>query len=97
MRRRTIHRALNDIPGISCVEPAGAFYAFPNVSGTGIPAKTLEVELLEKAGVATIAGTSFGRFGEGYLRLSYANSQENIRAALERIAGYLADQEARSA
>ncbi|WP_193370528.1 pyridoxal phosphate-dependent aminotransferase [Pelagibius marinus] len=97
MRRRTIHRALNDIPGISCVEPAGAFYAFPNVSGTGIDAKTLEVKLLEQAGVATIAGTSFGRFGEGYLRLSYANSQDNIRAALERIAVYLADQQARSA
>ncbi|MEO3430017.1 pyridoxal phosphate-dependent aminotransferase [Pelagibius sp. CAU 1746] len=97
MRRRTIHRVLNDIPGVSCVEPAGAFYAFPNVSGTGIPAKTLEVELLEQAGVATIAGTSFGRFGEGYLRLSYANSQENIRAALDRIAGYLGNREARSA
>ena len=97
MRRRQIHRALNAIPGVSCVDPAGAFYAFPNIAGTGIPAKTLEVELLEKAGVATIAGTSFGRHGEGYLRLSYANSQDNIRAALERIAGHLAEREARSA
>ena len=97
MRRRTIHRALNDIPGISCVEPAGAFYAFPNIAGTGIPAKTLEVELLEKAGVATIAGTSFGSYGEGYLRLSYANSEDNIRAALDRIADFLAAREARSA
>ncbi|MEQ8357751.1 MAG: pyridoxal phosphate-dependent aminotransferase [Kiloniellaceae bacterium] len=97
MRRRTIHRALNDIPGISCIEPAGAFYAFPNISGTGIAAKTLEVELLEKAGVATIAGTSFGRHGEGYLRLSYANSQDNIRKALTRIAEHLAEREARSA
>jgi aspartate/methionine/tyrosine aminotransferase len=97
MRRRTIHRALNGIPGISCVEPAGAFYAFPNISGTGIQAKALEVELLEKAGVATIAGTSFGRHGEGFLRLSYANSQENIKAALERIAGYLAERQVRSA
>ena len=97
MRRRTIHRALNSIPGISCVEPAGAFYAFPNISGTGIRAKALEVELLEKAGVATIAGTSFGRHGEGFLRLSYANSQENIKAALERIAGYLAERQVRSA
>ena len=97
MRRRLIHRALNQIPGISCVEPAGAFYAFPNISGTGIRAKTLEVELLEQAGVATIAGTSFGRFGEGFLRLSYANSQDNIRKALERIADYLAQREARSA
>jgi aspartate/methionine/tyrosine aminotransferase len=97
MRRRTIHRALNQIPGISCVEPAGAFYAFPNISGTGIRAKTLEVELLEQAGVATIAGTSFGRFGEGFLRLSYANSQDNIRKALQRIADYLAQRETRSA
>jgi len=97
MRRRTIHRSLNEIPGISCVEPAGAFYAFPNISGTGIRAKTLEVELLEKAGVATIAGTSFGRFGEGYLRLSYANSQDNILAALERTGNYLAERGVRSA
>ncbi|WP_420348355.1 pyridoxal phosphate-dependent aminotransferase [Pelagibius sp.] len=89
VRRRAIHGALNGIPGMSCVEPAGAFYAFPNISGTGVPAKTLEVELLEEAGVATIAGTSFGRFGEGYLRLSYANSLENIRLALERIRHHL--------
>jgi len=89
VRRRAIHGALNGIPGISCVEPAGAFYAFPNISGTGVPAKTLEVELLEDAGVATIAGTSFGRFGEGYLRLSYANSLENIRLALDRIRHHL--------
>jgi aspartate/methionine/tyrosine aminotransferase len=97
MRRRLIHRSLNAIPGVSCIDPAGAFYAFPNIAGTGIPAKTLEVELLERAGVATIAGTSFGRHGEGYLRLSYANSQDNIRAALERVASYLAEREVRSA
>ena len=89
VRRRAIHGALNALPGVSCVEPAGAFYAFPNISGTGIAAKTLELELLEEAGVATIAGTSFGRFGEGYLRLSYANSLENIRLALERIGDHL--------
>jgi aspartate/methionine/tyrosine aminotransferase len=97
MRRRLIHRSLNGLPGVSCVEPAGAFYAFPNISATGIAAKTLEVDLLEKAGVATIAGTSFGRHGEGYLRLSYANSQDNIRAALERIGNHLAARPARSA
>ena len=97
MRRRTIHRELNALPGVSCVEPAGAFYAFPNISGSGIAAKALEVDLLEQAGVATIAGTSFGSYGEGYLRLSYANSQENIRAALERIGSFLAAREARSA
>jgi aspartate/methionine/tyrosine aminotransferase len=97
MRRRSIHRSLNTLPGVSCIEPAGAFYAFPNISGTGIAAKALEVELLEKAGVATIAGTSFGRHGEGYLRVSYANSQDNIHAALERIGTYLAERTARSA
>ena len=97
MRRRLIHRELNALPGISCVEPAGAFYAFPNITGTGIAAKALEVDLLEQAGVATIAGTSFGRHGEGYLRLSYANSQDNIRTALGRIGDYLTDRPARSA
>src|SRR3546814_11371252 len=87
MRRRFIHRALNALPGVSCVDPAGAFYAFPNITGTGIASKTLEVELLDKAGVATIAGTSFGRHGEGFLRLSYANSLDNIKAAVDRLAG----------
>lgn len=91
MRRRYIHRALNELPGVSCIDPAGAFYAFPNIAGTGIPAKALEVDLLEKAGVATIAGTSFGRHGEGYLRLSYANSRENIETAIARIGDYLAE------
>ncbi|NIA67256.1 pyridoxal phosphate-dependent aminotransferase [Pelagibius litoralis] len=97
VRRRAIHGALNSLPGISCVEPAGAFYAFPNITGTGIPAKTLELELLEEAGVATIAGTSFGRFGEGYLRLSYANSLENIRESLERIRGHLENRQSGAA
>jgi aspartate aminotransferase len=97
MRRRFIHRALNALPGVSCIEPAGAFYAFPNIAGTGIRAKTLEVELLEQAGVATIAGTSFGRHGEGFLRLSYANSLDNIKAALERFGEHLAAREIRSA
>jgi len=91
MRRRYIHRALNALPGVSCIDPAGAFYAFPNIAGTGIPAKALEVDLLEKAGVATIAGTSFGRHGEGYLRVSYANSRENIEAAIARIGNHLAE------
>src|SRR3546814_1356702 len=80
MRRRFIHRALNALPGVSCVDPAGAFYAFPNITGTGIASKTLEVELLDKAGVATIAGTSFGRHRseehtselQSLMRISYA-------------------------
>ena len=81
--------ALNRLPGVSCIAPAGAFYAFPNVSKVGRAAKTIERGLLEEAGVATIAGTSFGRYGEGYLRLSYANSVENIRAAMERMGDWL--------
>ncbi len=89
-RRRFVHEALNAIPAISCVEPAGAFYAFPNIAGTGRSAKSLETQLLEEAGVATIAGTSFGRYGEGYLRISYANSLENIGEALERVRKVLA-------
>ncbi|MCH7795003.1 MAG: pyridoxal phosphate-dependent aminotransferase [Proteobacteria bacterium] len=93
-RRRVVIEELNAIPGISCIAPGGAFYAFPNITGTGIAAKELEVRLLEEAGVATVAGTSFGRFGEGYLRLSYANSVDNIRAAMDRIRTWLAERAA---
>mgnify|MGYP001015426410 CR=1 FL=1 len=88
-RRRLVVDRLNAIDGVGCVAPGGAFYAFPNITGTGMAAKTLEVELLEQAGVATLAGTSFGRHGEGYLRLSYANSLENIAEALDRIERHL--------
>jgi aspartate/methionine/tyrosine aminotransferase len=88
-RRGIIVRELNNIPGFSCVDPSGAFYAFPNIGKTGIPAKKLELALLEEVGVAVIAGTSFGAFGEGYLRFSYANSVDNIRAACERIRTWL--------
>ncbi len=84
-RRRVIVSELNQIPGFRCVEPGGAFYAFPNVTGTGLDAKTLQDRLLNDAGVATIAGTSFGAHGEGYLRFSYANSTENIKEAIRRI------------
>ncbi len=89
-RRRVVIEELNAIQGISCVAPGGAFYAFPNITKTGIPAKEREVKLLEEAGVATVAGTSFGRFGEGYLRLSYANSLDNLREAMARIRAWLA-------
>jgi aspartate/methionine/tyrosine aminotransferase len=88
-RRGIIVRELNTIPGFSCVDPSGAFYAFPNISKTGFAAKKLELALLEEVGVAVIAGTSFGAFGEGYLRFSYANSVDNIRAACERIRSWL--------
>ncbi|MCL4768465.1 MAG: pyridoxal phosphate-dependent aminotransferase [Hyphomicrobiaceae bacterium] len=84
-RRRAIVPMLNQLPGVSCVEPGGAFYAFPNITGTGMSAKALQSRMLEEAGVATVAGTSFGIHGEGYIRFSYANSIENIRAAIQRI------------
>ncbi len=84
-RRRVIVEGLNQIPGFSCRNPGGAFYAFPNIKQTGIDSGTLQRRILDEAGVATIAGTSFGAFGEGYLRFSDANSRENIRKALDRI------------
>src|SRR5262245_3662375 len=88
-RRRTVVDGLNRLPGISCVTPKGAFYAFPNIAGTGWKAKKLASALLEEAGVALIGGPDFGILGEGYLRLSYANSEENILRAIERIAEFL--------
>ncbi|MDW3207418.1 MAG: pyridoxal phosphate-dependent aminotransferase [Alphaproteobacteria bacterium] len=88
-RRKATVAALNDLPGVSCVDPGGAFYAFPNISGTGLDARTLQDKLLTEAHVAAIAGTSFGIHGEGYLRISYANSQENILRAIERIGDFL--------
>ena len=89
-RRRVIVDGLNDIPGISCVEPGGAFYAFPNITGTGLASDVVQARLLEAAGVAVISGTSFGAYGEGYLRFSYASSLDSIRAALDRVRQCLA-------
>jgi aspartate/methionine/tyrosine aminotransferase len=94
-RRELIVAALNSLPGIGCVRPGGAFYAFPNVTGTGLDARTLQSKLLEEAGVATVAGTSFGEFGEGYLRFSYASSPEGISEAIERIRKLLGNLAAR--
>ena len=88
-RRRIVVDGLNALPGVSCVEPAGAFYAFPNVTGTGLDARTLQTELLHEARVAMLAGTAFGAHGEGHMRVSYANSRENLALALERVAAYL--------
>jgi aspartate/methionine/tyrosine aminotransferase len=89
-RRTAIVAGLNALPGITCVEPQGAFYAFPNVTGTGRTSKELQNELLLDAGVATVAGTAFGAFGEGYVRFSYANSLERIQEALARVETLLA-------
>ena len=88
-RRKAVVAGLNGLPGVSCIVPKGAFYAFPNVSKTGWKAKKLASELLEDAGVALIGGPDFGVLGEGYIRLSYANSEENILRALERVKGFL--------
>ncbi len=93
-RRRFVVGELNKLPGVSCITPLGAFYAFPNVKGTGFKSKALEVALLDEAGVASIAGTSFGAYGEGYLRISYANSIENIGEAMKRIGTFLAKRKA---
>jgi aspartate/methionine/tyrosine aminotransferase len=82
-RRDVVVAGLNDIPGVSCLEPQGAFYAFPDITGTGQSAAGLQAGLLADAGVAALAGTAFGSYGEGFLRFSYANSVENIRLALE--------------
>lgn len=88
-RRKAVVAGLNRLPGISCIMPKGAFYAFPNIAGTGWKAKPLAAALLEDAGVATIGGPDFGIHGEGYIRLSYANSLENIEKALARMDDFL--------
>ncbi|MFZ1460612.1 MAG: pyridoxal phosphate-dependent aminotransferase [Ignavibacteria bacterium] len=85
VRRDIIVEGLNSIKGFSCIVPLGAFYAFPNISKTGLSSKELNDKLLYEGGVASLAGTSFGEFGEGYLRFSYANSRENIKEAIKRI------------
>jgi aspartate aminotransferase len=88
-RREIIVRELNALPGFRCADAAGAFYAFPSVEGTGMSSRDAQNLFLEKAGVATVSGTSFGAFGEGYLRFSYANSAENILEAISRIRNVL--------
>jgi len=90
-RREVIVDGLNGLPGFRCRTPGGAFYAFPNIEETGLDARSLQKRLLEEAGVATVAGTSFGHLGEGFIRFSYANSVHNIENALKRIASLLMD------
>ena len=89
-RRDAIVDGLRAIPGFKCPRPQGAFYVFPNITGTGFPAKPLADRLLDEAGVACLSGTAFGEWGEGHLRFSYANSLENIQEALRRIRACLA-------
>jgi aspartate aminotransferase len=93
-RRKVVVAGLNKLPGVSCAIPKGAFYAFPNVKRTGWKAKALASSLLEDAGVAVIGGPDFGILGEGYMRLSYANSTENILKALDRMGEFLANRKA---
>lgn len=88
-RRSLIIEGLNDIPGVSCLPTSGAFYAFPNIKEFGKSSEDFAVDLLKKAGVATVPGSYFGANGEGYLRLSYATSDENIREALKRFKQYV--------
>jgi aspartate/methionine/tyrosine aminotransferase len=84
-RRRLITDGLRSIPGVKCPEPEGAFYVFPSIRGTGLASGEFETRAMSEAGVALLSGSAFGEFGEGYVRLSYANSQENINKALERL------------
>jgi aspartate/methionine/tyrosine aminotransferase len=88
-RRDVFADGLNQIPGIRCLKPLGAFYLFPNVSGAGLPSDEFANRLLREAGVACLPGTAFGDYGEGYIRLSFANSLANIHSALERIEGFV--------
>jgi len=89
-RRDVIVEGLNSLPGVSCIMPGGAFYAFPNVKATGVDSRTLAKRILEEAGVAVLSGTAFGEYGDGYLRLSYANSVENLNAAVAAMGELLA-------
>jgi len=88
-RRDAFCDGLNQLPGFRCARPSGAFYAFPNIKGTGMSSKDLADALLQQAGVACLNGASFGAFGEGYLRFSYANSLENLMEALGRMRKFL--------
>ncbi len=90
-RRELVVRGLNDLPGVTCRSPRGAFYAFPNVGEVPIPADELAARLLDEAGVALLAGSAFGDVGRDNLRISYANSQANLTRALERVRDFLTD------
>ena len=87
-RRDYIVKSINAIEGFSCINPGGAFYIFPNIRAIGLKSKTVESKLLEELGIATVSGSSFGNFGEGYIRISYANNLTNIKKAINRLKGY---------
>ena len=85
IRRDLVVDGLNNLPGISCRNPGGAFYAFPNISGTGLDSRTFADRAMDDAGVALLSGTAFGEYGNGYIRISFANSQDNLRLAIDRL------------
>jgi aspartate/methionine/tyrosine aminotransferase len=85
IRRRLIADGLRSIPGVHCPEPEGAFYAFPSIKDTGLTSAEFEDRAMNEAGVALLSGSAFGEFGEGYVRLSYANSQDNIKQAIDKL------------
>ena len=85
IRRDLVVDGLNSLPGVSCRDPGGAFYAFPNISGTGLDSRTFADRAMDDAGVALLSGTAFGEYGNGYIRISFANSQDNLRLAIDRL------------
>ena len=89
-RRDVVVEGLRSIPGITCPMPEGAFYAFPSIQGTGLTSLEFESKALQEAGVAVLSGSAFGGYGDGYVRLSYANSVENLQKAIERLRGMVA-------
>ncbi len=88
-RRDLVVEGLNGLPGVSCKVPGGAFYAFPNISETGLSSRDFAEKAMDVAGVALLSGTAFGEYGDGYIRISFANSQDNLRQAVERLAEML--------
>ena len=85
IRRDLVVDGMNNLPGVTCRTPGGAFYAFPNISGTGFDSRTFADRAMDEAGVALLSGTAFGEYGNGYIRISFANSQDNLRLAIDRL------------
>ena len=85
IRRDLVVDGMNNLPGVTCRTPGGAFYAFPNISGTGLDSRTFADRAMDEAGVALLSGTAFGDYGDGYIRISFANSQDNLRMAIDRL------------
>lgn len=85
IRRDLVVDGMNNLPGVTCRTPGGAFYAFPNISGTGLDSRTFADRAMDEAGVALLSGTAFGEYGNDYIRISFANSQDNLRLAIDRL------------